>query len=223
MQGLRATGDGAVDHVGRTPRVAAATADARVLTRHRAPERDAVGAGTLIPAYGQPPALEALVDEAPAPMVLVVNPANGPGATADPAFRRVIERARAREARVLGYVATTFGARATTAVEAEVARYREWYELDGMFVDEVAHDSLRLPYYVGLRRAIGAGFVVLNPARVPTRGYFALADVVVTYEGPAADYARRLGLEPSWLRDVPRDQTAHLVYAATRDDARSRE
>ena len=56
---------------------------------------------------------------------------------------------------------------------------------------------------------------------MPTRGYFALADVVVTYEGPAADYARRLGLEPSWLRDVPRDQTAHLVYAATRDDARA--
>ncbi len=91
--------------------------------------------------------------------------------------------------------------------------------MDGIFLDEVAHDVVHLPYYVALRRAIGDAFVVLNPGTVPARGYFALADVVVTYEGPFADYARRLALEPGWLRDVPPAKTAHLVYAATRDEA----
>ena len=51
---------------------------------------------------------------------------------------------------------------------------------------------------------------------VPARGYFDLADLVVTYEGPFADYARRLAGEPEWVRDEP---TAHLVYAASREQA----
>jgi hypothetical protein len=204
--------------------VTAATAGTLALTgavRSRTPERGALCVGTLTPAYLEPPALEALVDEAPAPMRLIVNPANGPGPSADPAYRRVIERAQASGARVLGYVATTFGRRDSASVEADVARYREWYAVDGIFLDEVARDSVHLPHYVALRRAIGDAFVVLNPGMVPTRGYFALADIVVTYEGPFADYARRLALEPAWLRDVPPAKTAHLVYAATRDEARS--
>ena len=40
--------------------------------------------GTLTPAYLEPPALKALVDEAPAPMLLIVNPANGPGPSVGP-------------------------------------------------------------------------------------------------------------------------------------------
>ena len=87
---------------------------------------------------------------------------------------------------MLGYVATTFGARPATSVTANIARYREWYGVDGIFLDEVAHDVVHLPYYVALRRAIG-DVVVLNPGTVPARGYFALADVVVTYEGPVAE------------------------------------
>ena len=51
---------------------------------------------------------------------------------------------------------------------------------------------------------------------VPARGYFDLADLVVTYEGPFADYARRLASEPGWVRD---ERTAHLVYAASREQA----
>ena len=49
---------------------------------------------------------------------------------------------------------------------------------------------------------------------MPARGYFDLADLVVTYEGPFADYATRLAQAPDWLRDSA-DRTAHLVYAAS--------
>ena len=95
--------------------ITAATVSTLALTGvvwSRTPLRDAVCVGTLTPAYLEPPALQALVDEAPAPMLLIVNPANGPGPRSDPAYRRVIEHAQASGARVLGYVATTFGARA---------------------------------------------------------------------------------------------------------------
>jgi hypothetical protein len=60
---------------------------------------------------------------------------------------------------------------------------------------------------------------VLNPGTVPARGYFDLADVVVTFEGPAADYADALQRTPDWLRRLPPARIAHLVYAASRQQA----
>ena len=42
---------------------------------------------------------------------------------------------------MLGYVATTFGARPAADVEADAARYRDWYGVDGIFLDEVADDT----------------------------------------------------------------------------------
>ena len=123
---------------------------------------------------------------------------------------------------MLGYVATTFGARDRRQCRGRrralprVVRRRRDLPRRGR--------PRRRPAAVlrgAQRAAIGDTFVVLNPGMVPARGYFALADVVVTFEGPFADYARRLALEPGWLRDMPPAKTAHLVYAASRDEASS--
>ena len=186
------------------------------------PRPSAACLGTLVPAYVEPQAIDDLTDGAPGPRLLIINPSSGPGASSSRAYRRAVERAQASGAHVLGYVASTFGARAASAVEADVARYREWYGVDGIFLDEVAHDAGQLPYYealAGAIRATGESLLVLNPGTVPARGYFALADLVVTYEGPFSDYAPRLAQEPAWVRDVPPAQIAHLVYATTREQA----
>ena len=156
----------------------------------------------------------------PGPRLLIINPSNGPGAGSS---RRTGARSSARRRAARTCSATwrrTFGARAAAAVEADVARYRDWYGVDGIFLDEVAHDAGQLPYYAALsRRDPGHGrrAARAQPGTVPARGYFALADVVVTYEGPFSDYAPRLAHEPAWVRDVPPAQIAHLVYAATRE------
>jgi Spherulation-specific family 4 len=175
---------------------------------------------SLIPAYLPPAALLDLAKHAPAPRLLVVNPASGPGAQPQPAYRRAIKAARESGARVLGYVPTTFGARPADAVVADAGRYATWYGVDGVFLDEVSHDPAQLPYYRALSarlRAAGVTFVALNPGTVPARGYLALADVVVTFEGPFADYATRVAQTPGWLRALPLDRTAHLVYATSRE------
>ena len=57
--------------------------------------------------------------------------------------------------------------------------------------------------------------IAINPGVVPTPGYFGLADVVVTYEGPYAGYAAAQRATPAWVRDQPRERIAHLVYGAT--------
>ena len=64
----------------------------------------------------------------------------------------------------------------------------------------------------------GARIVALNPGVVPARGYFDVADVVVTFEGPFADYDDRV--EPDWLERIEPERIAHLVYGASPEQAR---
>jgi hypothetical protein len=215
-----------VDHVTRAVLLAGSLAVGIILVTSvvlgRASERPAGCASSLIPAYLSPQGIVDLADAAPGPRLLIVNPASGPGEAPDPDLRRAVAHAQAGGARILGYVPTTFGARHSAAVLTDVQRFREWYGVDGIFLDEVSHDPAQLPYYAALsRRLRGEGELVLNPGIVPARGYFDLADLVVTFEGPFADYAARTAAAPDWLRDIPEDRTAHLVYAATAAQARS--
>lgn len=177
---------------------------------------------SLIPAYVAPAAITALVEGSEHPRLLIVNPSSGPGADKQPPYRDAVAAAHASGARVVGYVPTSYGARDPAAVEADIDRYRAWYGVDGIFLDEAAHDGAHLPYYRALSRYVRDArdaLVLLNPGTVPDAGYFDLADVVVTFEGPAADYADALDRTPKWLQRLPPDRIAHLVYGASRQQA----
>jgi hypothetical protein len=168
----------------------------------------------LVPAYVPPDAVSQLARDA-RPRLLVVNPASGPGSARDDAYAGAVRAAQRAGTRVLGYVATGYGVRPRAHVEADVARYREWYGTDGVFLDEAAAAPSLLGHYRALvdrARATGARFVVLNPGTVPDRGYFDVADVVVTFEGPYHSLGAAAERTPGW---VPRDRSAVLVYDAT--------
>lgn len=173
----------------------------------------------LIPAYVPPDELEALAREVH-PRLIVVNPASGPGTEPVAGYRDAVGTLRRAGATVLGYVPTTYGARDAAQAQADIDRYRDWYETDGVFLDEAAGDAGHVPYYRALAdhaRGDGERTVVLNPGVVPDRGYFDVADVVVTFEGTFAQYEQ--DRPPAWLGELPRDQVAVLVHGATRAQA----
>jgi Spherulation-specific family 4 len=178
---------------------------------------------TLIPAYVPPHALVELVRASTRPRLLVINPSNGPGAEAIPGYRAAVRTAQRAGARVLGYVHTTYGARPPADVLGDIDRYRSWYGVDGIFLDEAAHDVAHVGYYAALARYIRAGgarrVVVFNPGVVPARAYFDAADVIVTFEGPYAAYGPAMDATPDWVRDLPPGRVAHLVYDASRRQA----
>ena len=176
--------------------------------------------GSLMPAYVHPPQLLALARQPGLPKFVVVNPASGPGPAARGDYRQAIDALRTAGARVLGYVATGWTARPPAVVEADIARYRDWYGVDGIFLDEAAHTEAALPYYAGLAARVG-GTVVVNPGVVPARGYFDIADVIVTYEGPVDGYADRVRQMPAWVQALAPSRVAHLVYAASPARARA--
>jgi hypothetical protein len=197
----------------------AVTAIARTMQPDSAP----ACRSALIPAYLPPAGLEQLAERPVGGRLVVFNPANGPGAVAEPAYREAVAALRRSGTRVLGYVHTSYGARPRADVHADIGRYRDWYGVDGVFLDETPRTEEQLPYYRALAqdaRGIGEKLVVLNPGAVPARGYFDVADVIVTFEGPYAAYAPALRRMPGWVRTLAARRVAHLVYGASDTDAR---
>jgi Spherulation-specific family 4 len=177
---------------------------------------------SLIPAYVAPAALGELASSPGPGRLVVVNPSSGPGAQADPAFRDAVKTARRSGSRVLGYVPTGYGTRPAADVEQDIDRYRSWYAVDGIFLDESAANRTSLGFYRELSRhvrSVRGQLVVMNPGMVPVRDFFALADVIVTFEGPVSAYAAALRDTPAWVQELPRGRIAHLIYGASREQA----
>lgn len=192
--------------------------------------RDQVSSGapgcraTLIPAYVQPATVADLVRGSAHPRTLILNPSSGPGGERDGDWARTVALAHQGGSRVIGYVHTTYGARPEAEVRADIDRYREWYGVDGIFLDETAHTEDKLAYYRSLMTYVherAGETVTLNPGIVPVRGYFDDADLVVTFEGAVGDLDRALASAPAWLGEIPREKIAHLVYGASPEQMRA--
>ena len=104
--------------------------------------------GILIPAYFYPAGKglkdwERLFQAAKRTNIIAIaNPNNGPGDKNNPDYRRVIRRASAARVRVVGYVSTRYGKRATAEVVRDIECWYRWYpEIAGIFLDEQASDA----------------------------------------------------------------------------------
>jgi hypothetical protein len=171
-----------------------------------------------VPAYFHPSwaagawaALDAVPDASVG--LVVLNPASGPGAAPDEAYRSLCTSPRLRNV-VTGYIDSAYGGRPLADVLAEAAAYRRFYGITSVFVDQVPSGLRGVPYYRELGaelRRCGTSRLVLNPGVVPQPEYLDLADVVVTFEGPWTAY--RSHLPP--IRAVPgrRAATWHLVHS----------
>lgn len=147
------------------------------------------------------------------PGFIIFNPSSGPGSARDPHFLAQAQAASAAGACLLGYVRTDYGRRSVSEVQSEIEDYRRWYGVTSIFFDEASYQQADLAYYSGLagrvRRQAGAK-VALNPGMVPSRGYADVADLLVTFEGRAADFAA--WTPPAW--SGVRAHQWHLIYGA---------
>jgi hypothetical protein len=171
----------------------------------------------LVPLYVHPlvdpAAWEALARSAPRLYGVVLNAADGPGSTYDPAFADAAGLLRAAGVRVLGYVDTAYGDRPVGDIVADARRHRQWYGTDGLFLDQAASEGQLVPHYRRLAaeaRRLGAHTVVLNPGVHPDPGYARIADLLVTYEGGWDTY-HRAGT-PGWTADHPPERFCHLIH-----------
>jgi hypothetical protein len=145
---------------------------------------------------------------------VVLNPHSGPGGEPELEFAAVAARLRSAGAPLLGYVDSDYGRRHHREVVADIERHRDWYHVDGVFLDQVGSGIETLAHYRRLAvaaRSLGASTVVLNPGVHPHPGFADIAELIITFEGSWEQY-RRLRTPP-WTAAFPALRFGHLVHA----------
>jgi hypothetical protein len=172
----------------------------------------------VVPAYFYPGADWTLADHGrPVPRIMIMDAA-GPGAGNGPErdYQKAVQQAQAAGITVVGYSDTDYARRPAGAVEADVRKYKAWYGVTSIFLDEVSGDAGQFPYYRQLARYIrgtnpGAA-ILLNPGTYPDQRYMSVGDIVVVFENTYANYA---SLQvPGWVRRYPAARFADIVYAS---------
>jgi Spherulation-specific family 4 len=199
----------------------------------------------LVPAYFYPSFNGSAWDQLTAqvqlgtPITAIMNPASGPGASANSDYINAINRFRSAGGKVLGYVPTGYAGSSVNAgsscqaasgtnyqvsdVLACANNYKQFYTIDGIFLDEFTNDNnpTSLAFYRSLyngikgRSGINANWrIVGNPGTAVTSNYFDLtaptADTIVTFEGRGTNYLAYVN--PPALAGTRAAQYAHLVY-----------
>jgi hypothetical protein len=171
----------------------------------------------LVPAYFYPgPTWARAIDSKPAPGVMILDiTSSGAGSSPDRNYQATVKRAQAAGIKILGYSNTDYTRRPAAAVEADVRHYRAWYDVSGIFLDEVSSDRGGVPYYRQLagyvHRVDPGSTVMLNPGLYPDRQYMSIGDIVMVYENTYASFA---GLHvPRWAGRYPAGKFAYAIYA----------
>jgi len=183
--------------------------------------------GIIVPAYQHPAAgtlwAECARVSSRVPLVAVMNPANGPGSEVDPRYVSASDSVRSAGGRVIGYVFTSSAEVPLDSVLTNVDRYREWYSLDGIFLDGMANDPdpAHIAWYAALRDSIRArepAWLVVGAAGTNTLPeYLAGADVLCNFESTGESY---FDWEPdAWVRDYPASRFLHLVHTLSSADS----
>jgi Spherulation-specific family 4 len=186
----------------------------------------------LVPAYFYPSSNPALSywDELTAAaqsgvrITAIMNPSSGPGAAVNSDYVAAVNSFRAAGGKVLGYVYTCYGnnscfsglpaTRTTAEVLADAAKYATWYNVDGIFLDEMSNTASALPFYetvaAGLRTARPSASIFGNPGVATPASYLAVADTLVTFED-GGGYGSAAA--PSWGLTQASGRQAHLHHS----------
>lgn len=158
------------------------------------------------------------------PKFLIFNPASGPGSSSNSDYVTAIDDAHEHGIMVLGYIATTYGAKDLEDVYDEVGLYVDFYEsisrkLDGFFFDEAdfANNSTKKAYYDDIWTTVHGieYFVVMNPGQPSFVEYYAArADVIINFEGTATTFngGGVCASFPAWQATYPQWKWGIIVH-----------
>lgn len=152
----------------------------------------------------------------------IVNPANGPGLNKSVNYTNGINKLRAANVGLYGYVYTSYGDRPIAAAKADVDRWLSWYApLKGIFLDEAEYRDYQndQAYYAELLFYInGKGLrVINNPGTGTTETYAGLADTTCIFESEVT----RSFTFPSWGWNYPASKFCYLSHSANVEQMRA--
>jgi len=149
----------------------------------------------------------------------IMNPGSGPGVAPDSNYVAAVDSLRAAGGKVIGYVHTLFGARDLATVLSEIDDYAAWYNIDGIFIDEMSNTGPAgtLDYYRDIynyMKGINPAWELTgNPGTNTLEQYLTwpTADRLIITENFGANYA---SFTPAaWVDDYQRSQFGNLIHA----------
>ena len=178
-----------------------------------------------VPAYFDPPSPEwqRLIAGAPAVGMIVFNPESGPGTAADAAYTQVIAQAQAAGIVMVGYVATSYGARPEADVIADINHYYDFYTLSGIYFAEGPMDTdctAMEPMYHRMADAVRArdaqAYLAVGTRFCPT--YITFFDMMVQFARDWNEYQTDYA-PPSWMPANSPQRFVHFVHSVPPGDA----
>lgn len=182
--------------------------------------------GIMVPAYFNPSSHAAYWNEldfgaSHVPLIAIMNPDSGPGTSLSTSYTNAIYQLHQAGGSVIGYVYTSQGSRALSAVETDINTYLSWYDVDGFFLDEMANDANtnHYNYYQSIYQYIkskGAQYTVTgNPGANTQQSYLSIptVDMAMIFEGYSTDYAT--WSPSSWTTNYPPAQFINLPHDVT--------
>lgn len=149
------------------------------------------------------------------PVIIILNPSNGPGDVRDGNFTKAIDRLKGAGAKIAGYIFTSYRTRKLKNVISDIKQWLNLYPaIDGIFVDEVLnvnesfiaeegesfafYDAKIYNYYKTITDIIhdlGLEYSILNPGTGLPKEWFDVeaGDIYIIFENnylPSLDYLR---------------------------------
>ncbi len=145
--------------------------------------------GLIIPLYTYPGStwlsvIQAKLANPSVPIIAIINPNNGPGTAQDPNYVSGVNELANAGVEAIGYVYTQYGTRSLSSVEADILAYRRWYNVSGIFFDEMSNLASTAAYYRTLAtyaNSLGMKLTVGNPGTSAT-AVVGIFDILVIYE-----------------------------------------
>ena len=149
----------------------------------------------------------------------ILNPNSGPGIRSDANYVRAIDKLRGSGGRVIGYVPTGYGNREIDDVVADINAYHDFYQIDGIFVDEVNNVGAQgvLTYYRTVYdhvKSLDSSWEIMgNPGTNTAEAFLALPafDRLVISEEFASLYADFQASD--WVAHRESSSFVHLIHS----------
>jgi hypothetical protein len=152
------------------------------------------------------------------PVTAIINPNSGPGGGPPNSDYQVgLAMLRSACITMVGYVHTDYGNRGLSQVKAEVDLYALYFDIHGIFFDEVADGAAQLPYYRELYSYVKTkprlNKVILNPGARLDEGYIKeprAGDSAIIFEDFPDDWPSYT--PDPYLNAYPADRFALLIH-----------
>ena len=167
-----------------------------------------------VPSYFHPGSLwDKLESGYPTVQIGIINPNSGAGRSSNPDYVQQVQSSQQLGMTIIGYVYTSYGRRSLNTVKNDIDKYYNWYNVDGIFIDETITSCSDVSYYSNLYGYIKGkgGTVIINPGTQTNECYVDVVDIILNYENVYSHYVNNYS-QPSWVSNYPASKFWHLVH-----------